>query len=195
MLVIGLTGSIGMGKTLAARHLKALGLPVHDSDATVHRLIGPLGDAVARVAAAFPGVQQDGAIDRRKLGQRVFGDPEALARLEAILHPLVRREALAFLARQRARRRPAAVLDIPLLFETGAEELCDHVILVSAPARVQRDRVMKRPGMTEKKFHAILAQQMSDGEKRRRADSLVLTGLGKRDSLRQLVRALRTLGL
>lgn len=195
MLVIGLTGSIGMGKTLAARHLKALGLPVHDSDATVHRLIGPLGDAVARVAAAFPGVQQDGAIDRRKLGQRVFGDPEALARLEAILHPLVRREALAFLARQRARRRPAAVLDIPLLFETGAEELCDHVILVSAPARVQRDRVMKRPGMTEEKFHAILAQQMSDGEKRRRADSLVLTGLGKRDSLRQLVRALRTLGL
>lgn len=195
MLVLGLTGSIGMGKTLAAQHLKSLGLPVHDSDAAVHRLIGPLGEAVALVAAAFPGVQQGSCIDRQKLGRMVFGNPEALARLEAILHPLVRRRALDFLARQRGRRKAAAVLDIPLLFETGAESLCDKVILVSAPARIQRDRVMKRPGMTEEKFRAILAQQMPDAEKRQRADYVVFTGLSKRDSLRQLIAVLRDLGL
>lgn len=191
MLILGLTGSIGMGKTTAAAMLRRLGLPLHDADAAVHRLMGPGGGAVAEIAAAFPGVERDGVIDRRALGDRVFGDAQALARLEAILHPLVRRAAYAFLRRQARRGRPLVVLDIPLLFETGGEALCDAVVLVSAPARVQAARVLSRPGMTREKFAAILAQQMSDREKRRRADFVVLTGLGKRETLRRLIGIVR----
>lgn len=193
MLVLGLTGSIGMGKTTAAGMLRRLGLPLHDADAAVHRLLGPGGAAVAEIAAAFPGVERDGAIDRKALGDRVFGNPAALAALEAILHPRVRRAALAFLRRQARRGVPLAVLDIPLLFETGGEALCDAVVLVSAPARVQAARVLSRPGMTAEKFAAVKAQQMPDAEKRRRADFVVPTGLGRRETLRRLTGIVRLL--
>jgi dephospho-CoA kinase len=191
MVILGLTGSIGMGKTTAAKIFRRLGVPVHDADAAVHRLLGPGGKAVAAVEAAFPGVARDGAVDRAELGRRVFGDPAALARLEALLHPAVRRAALDFLRRQARRRRPLVVLDIPLLFETGGERLCDATLVVSAPPAVQAARVLSRPGMTRQRLDAILAQQMSDREKRRRADFVVRTGLGKRDTLRALAAIVR----
>jgi dephospho-CoA kinase len=186
MRIVGLTGSIGMGKSTAAAMLRRLGLPVHDADAAVHRLMEKGGAAVDAVEAAFPGVTQDGAVDRRALGAQVLGDDAAMKRLERILHPLVRAEALAFLAKQARLRRPLVVLDIPLLFETGGDQLCDAVIVVSAPPFVQRLRVLRRPGMTEAKMQSIMARQMPDAEKRRRADFVVQTGLGKLHSLRQL---------
>ena len=186
MLIVGLTGSIGMGKSTAAATLRRLGLPVHDADAAVHRLMARGGAAVEAVAQAFPGVECDGAIDRKRLAARVLEDPAALQRLEAILHPLVRRETHRFLAQQARLRRPIAVLDIPLLYETGAERRCDVVIVVSAPAFIQRARVLSRPGMTEARFRAILARQLPDAEKRRRADFVVQTGLDKAHALRQL---------
>ena len=197
MLVIGLTGSIGMGKSNAARMLRRLGLPVHDADAAVHGLMAKGGAAVAVVEAVFPGVSEAGAVDRQRLAARVLGDPAALDRLEAILHPLARTSARAFLARQARLGRPMAVLEIPLLFETDGDELCDAVIVVSAPASTQRARVLARPGMTEARFRAILARQMTDLEKRRRADFVVQTGLDKAHALRQLraiVRLLRERG-
>jgi len=184
--VVGLTGSIGMGKSTAAAVLRRLGLPVHDADAAVHRLMERGGAAVAAVAAAFPGVEVEGRIDRARLGAQVLGDDAALKRLEGILHPLVRAEARAFLAKQARLHRPLAVLDIPLLYETGGDKLCDAVIVVSAPAMIQRARVLRRPGMTEEKMQAILARQLPDAEKRRRADFVVQTGLTKGHSLRQL---------
>ena len=193
MIVIGLTGSIGMGKSTAARMFRQLGLPVHDADASVHRLTGPGGGAVPLVAAAFPGVVSGGAVDRQKLGKRVFEDPGALARLEAILHPLARRSALEFLAVQQRLRRPMAVLDIPLLFETHGEELCDVVVVVSAPAFLQRARVLHRPGMTPDKLAGILVRQMSDREKRQRADFVIETGLHKGRALKSLRRVIREL--
>jgi dephospho-CoA kinase len=156
---------------------------VHDADAAVHRLLARGGDAVKPVGAAFPGVVRDGAVDRAALGRRVFGDPAALRRLEAILHPLVRAASARFLARARGRRQDLAVLDIPLLFETGGEKRCDVVVVVSAPPFVQRARVLARPGMTEARLAQILAQQMPDREKRARADFVVETGLGKRYTL------------
>ena len=193
MIVIGLTGSIGMGKSTAVRMFRRLGLPVHDADASVHRLIGPGGAAVPLVAAAFPGVVCGGAVDRQKLGKRVFEDPAALVRLEAILHPLARRSALQFLAVQQRLRRPMAVLDIPLLFETHGEALCDVVVVVSAPAFLQRARVLHRPGMTRDKLAGILARQMSDREKRERADFVIETGLHKGQALKSLRRVIREL--
>lgn len=183
MKIIGLTGSIGMGKSTAAGMFRRLGVPVHDADATVHRLLGRGGRAVKPVEAAFPGTVRDGAVDRLALGRRVFDDPAALRRLEAILHPLVRAAAARFLARARAQRQDLVVLDIPLLFETGGERRCDAVVVVSAPAFLQRARVLARPGMTEARFAQILAQQMPDREKRARADFVVETGLGKRYTL------------
>ncbi len=186
MLVLGLTGSIGMGKSTAVAMLRRLGLPVHDADAAVHRLMARGGAAVAAVDQAFPGVVVEGAVDRGRLGAKVLGDPAALRRLEAILHPLARASARAFLAKQARLRRPLAVLDIPLLFETGGEKICDAVVVVSAPAATQHARVMARPGMTEKRFQAILAQQMPDAEKRRRADFVVQSGLDKAHALQQL---------
>ena len=192
-IVLGLTGSIGMGKSSAAQALRRLGLPVHDSDAVVHRLITRGGAAVALVEAAFPGVTHVGAVDRGKLGARVFGDSAALRKLEAILHPLVRRSARGFLTQVARRRKPVAVLDIPLLFETGGESMCHAVMVVSAPARIQRARVLARPDMTEDRFDAILAQQMPDAEKRRRADYVIETGLSRRDTLRQIKSALADL--
>lgn len=186
MLIVGLTGSIGMGKSTAAAILRRLGLPVHDADAAVHRLMAKGGGAVAPVAAAFPGVARGGAIDRKSLAAEVLGNPAALQRLEAILHPLVRQETRRFLAQQARQRRSLAVLDIPLLYETGAEDRCDVVIVVSAPAFIQRARVLQRPGMTEARFQAILDRQLPDAEKRRRADFVVQTGLNKAHALHQL---------
>jgi dephospho-CoA kinase len=186
MIVIGLTGSIGMGKTTAARALARMGLPVHDSDAAVHKLFARGGAAVGPVGEAFPDAIHDGTVDRTILGEFVFNDPDALGRLEAIVHPLVRRESQAFLRRCAACREPLAVLDVPLLFEAKRESDCDLVILVTAPAFVQAQRVLRRPGMTGQRFADIRSRQMRDAEKRRRADFIVQTGRGRRETLRAL---------
>jgi dephospho-CoA kinase len=185
-VVLGLTGSIGMGKSTAAAMLRRLGVPVHDADAAVHRLMVKGGAAVPAIATAFPDVVVDGAVDRQALGQRVFDDPAALRRLEAILHPRVRRQARDFIKRHRRRGTPLVVLDIPLLFETGGERLCDAVAVVSAPRFVQEARVLRRPGMTRRRLAGIRARQVPDPVKRRRADFVVETGLGKRPTLRRL---------
>lgn len=174
MIVIGLTGSIGMGKTTAARFFAAAGLPVHDADAVVHRLYG--GDAVAEIAAAFPGTAVDGQIDRAALSARVLGDAAALARLEAIVHPRVHAAEAAFRAAAARAGATLAVLDIPLLFETGGEARVDVSIVVSAPTALQRARVLARPGMTPARLDAILARQMPDAEKRRRAHLVLDSG-------------------
>jgi len=192
VIVIGLTGSIGMGKSTASAMLRRLGAPLYDADAEVHRLLAPGGAAVARVEAAFPGVRNEaGGIDRPALGRQVFGRSEALRRLERILHPMVRTAERRFVARARARHEVLVVLDIPLLFETPGIQRCDAILVVSAPARLQRERVMRRPGMTEARLGAIRAAQMPDHEKRRRADFVVETGLNRARTLRQLRAALR----
>lgn len=191
MIVLGLTGSIGMGKSTTAGMFEEAGIPVHDSDAAVHRLFE--GAAVEPVEAAFPGVAVEGHIDRERLGKAVLGDPEALRRLEAIVHPLVRAEADAFLARHRAAGAPLVVLDIPLLFETGGESRVDRILVVTAPADVQRARVLARPGMNEAKFDAILARQTPDEEKRRRADFVIDTSRGleaAREDVERVIAAL-----
>ena len=192
MLVLGLTGSIGMGKTTAAKMLRRMGLPLHDADCAVHHLLAKSGAAVAAVEAAFPGVVADGAVDRERLAAQVFEDRVALKRLEGILHPAVRRATRVFLGRQARAGRSLVVLDIPLLFETGGAALCDAVVVVTAPPFVQHARVMGRRAMTPARFQAILAKQMPDREKRRRADFVVNTGLSKAATLRQL-RAIVTL--
>jgi dephospho-CoA kinase len=193
MLVIGLTGSIGMGKSSAVVMLRRMGIPVHDADAAVHDLIGTGGGAVEEIAKAFRGVVDKGVVDRKRLGDKVFKDPAARAKLEAILHPRVRRAARDFIKRQVRRRRDLVVLDIPLLFETGGERLCDAVIVVSAPPTIQRQRVLSRAGMTAEKFAGILSAQASDREKRQRADFVVETGLSKGQTLRQLTAIVRML--
>jgi len=190
MKILCLTGSVGMGKTTAARMLRRLGVPVHDADAEVHRLLGRGGAAVPAVAKAFPGVKTGSAIDRAALGRIVFSDPAALKRLEKILHPLVRKAERAFLAKARRQRQPLVVLDIPLLFETRGEGTCDGVIVVSAPEAIQRARVLARPGMTREKLAGIEARQMPDAEKRQRADVVIETGLGRRHSFENLRRAI-----
>ena len=186
MVVLGLTGSIGMGKTTVANALRATGAAVFDADAAVHRLLAPGGQAVAAVLARFPdaasGEGAAQAVDRGTLGARVFGDPEALAELEAILHPLVRAGERRFLSASQRRGCRLAVLDIPLLFETGGEARCDATVVVSAPAVVQRARVLGRARMSEERLAAILARQMPDAEKRRRADFVIQTGLDRRIS-------------
>ncbi len=181
MIVLGLTGSIGMGKSTAAALLRRLGVPVHDADASVHRLLGRNGAAVERVAAAFPGTGGANGIDRAELGRRVFNDP------------LVRAESDRFLRRMAAQGVPLVVLDIPLLFESGGERRCDAVIVVSAPSFLQRARVLARPGMSESRLAAILAKQMPDREKRNRADFIVPTGLGRRLTLRRLAEIVKML--
>lgn len=173
MIVLGLTGSIGMGKSTAAKMFADAGVPVHDSDEAVHRLYA--GAAVPLVEKAFPGTTHGGSVDRALLGQRVLADPAALKTLEGIVHPLVRADADAFLARHRSAGAPLAVLDIPLLFETGGRDRVDKVVVVTAPADIQRARVLARPGMTEEKFEAILRRQVPDAEKRRLADFIVDT--------------------
>ncbi|TGP45235.1 dephospho-CoA kinase [bacterium M00.F.Ca.ET.230.01.1.1] len=176
MIVLGLTGSIGMGKSATAKMFANAGVPVHDSDETVHRLYS--GKAVPLVEAAFPGTTQAGVVDRVKLGQQVLADPAALRKLEAIVHPLVRADADAFLEKHRAAGAPIAVLDIPLLFETGGRNRVDKVVVVTASPEIQRDRVLARPGMSEEKFASILAKQVPDAEKRRQADFIIDTGQG-----------------
>jgi dephospho-CoA kinase len=176
VVVIGLTGSIGMGKSTTARFFAEAGVPVHDADSAVHRLYA--GDAAAIIEAEFPGVTGAQGIDRDKLVKRVLCDPEALRRLEGIIHPLVRREEARFLDEAERLGVPIAVLDIPLLFETGADRRVDAVVVVTAPAEMQRVRALGRPGMTEEKFQALLAKQMPDAEKRRRADFVVDTSKG-----------------
>jgi len=193
MIVVGLTGSIGMGKSTAAAMLRRIGVPVCDSDAVVHRLLGPSGAAVAPVGRAFEGVIRDGAVDRAALGGQVFGDRAALLRLEAIVHPLVRQAQFRFLRRSAARRVRLVVLDVPLLYESGTDALCDVAIVVTAPRFLQEQRVLSRPGMTRARLAATLARQMPDGEKRRRADFIVQTGQGRRPALNRLGEIVRLL--
>jgi dephospho-CoA kinase len=176
MFILGLTGSLGMGKSVTARFFAEQGVPVHDADAVVHRLYE--GEAAAAIEAAFPGTTVGGKVDRDKLAARVLGDGAALKRLEAIVHPLVQEAERRLLAEAEARGEKVAVLDIPLLFETGGEKRVDAVVVVSAPPEVQRSRVLERRGMTVEKLEAILAKQMPDDEKRRRADFVVDTSRG-----------------
>jgi dephospho-CoA kinase len=169
--VLCLTGSLGMGKSTAAKFFAEAGVPVHDSDAVVHALYE--GEAVAAIAEAFPGTTSDGKVDRGKLAAKVIDNKAELARLEAIVHPLVAKARDKFLADAQASGAPVVVLDIPLLFEIGGSDRCDAVVVVSAPAEVQRARALARPGMSEEKFASLLAKQMPDAEKRARADFIV----------------------
>ncbi len=171
--VLCLTGSLGMGKSTSAKFFAEAGVPVHDSDAVVHALYE--GEAVPVIERAFPGSTADGKVDRSRLAAMVLDDPAALQRLEAIVHPLVKAARDKFLAEAQARGEKLLVLDIPLLFETAAEAICDAVVVVSAPPETQRQRAFGRPGMTQDKYAAILAKQMPDAEKRRRADFIVDT--------------------
>ena len=194
MKILGLTGGVGMGKSTAAAMLRRMRVPVYDADAAVHRMMGKGGIAVAAVAAAFPGVVKDGAIDRAALGSRVFGDPGAMKRLEAIIHPLVRRDEDRFLAEMRRRRAKLVVMDVPLLFESGRDRRYDATIVVAAPEFLRRTRVLARPGMTPARLAAIMAKQMPDIEKRRRADIVVPSGLGRAFTWRRLRHAIERLG-
>ena len=176
MIVLGLTGSIGMGKSTTAALFAESGIPVHSADETVHRLYA--GKAAPGVEALFPGTVRDGVVDRDALASRVLGDPAALKALEALVHPMVRAEEEAFVAAQRQAEAGLVVLDIPLLFETGGAGRVDRILVVSAPAEVQRARVLARPGMTEEKFAAILARQVPDEDKRAAADFVLDTARG-----------------
>ena len=194
MRIVGLTGSIGMGKSTAANTFRRLHVPVFDADAAVHALQSRGGRAVAPIGAAFPDAVRDGRVDREALRRAVLGDDAALTRLERIVHPLVRDAERRFLAAARRRAEPMVVLDIPLLYETRGEGRCDLVVVVSAPAAVQRIRVLRRPGMTEARLAAIRARQLPDREKRRRADRVVETGLSRhraQRAIRALVREIR----
>ncbi len=194
MIILGLTGSIGMGKSTTATLFAEEGVPVHDADAAVHRLYE--GEAVPLVEAAFAGTTRDGKVDRALLAKAVVGNPDAMKRLEAIVHPLVAKARDRFLDDARAREAPVVVLDIPLLFETGGETLVDTVVVVSAAPGIQRQRVMERPGMTAEKFEALLAKQMPDAEKRSRADYIVDSGQGiepARDQVREILRKVATM--
>jgi dephospho-CoA kinase len=193
MIIIGLTGSIGMGKTTTAKLFEAEGVPVADSDAIVHALYA--GKAAPLIEAAFPGVVVGGMVDRSKLSTHVIGKPDAMKKLEAIIHPLVRQAQEQFLATAKSSGAKFAVLDIPLLFETHAEKRVDKIVVVTAPAHVQRERVLARPGMTAEKFEAILARQMPDTEKRKRADFVIDTSYGiekARQSVREILTSLST---
>ena len=188
MIVIGLTGSIGMGKSTTAKQFEAQGVPVADSDAIVHALYA--GKAAPLIDEAFPGSVENGSVNRAKLSAYVIGNPGAMKQLEAIIHPLVRAAQDAFLANAKADGAKFAVLDIPLLFETSAENRVDKIVVVTAPADVQRERVLARPGMTIDKFEAILARQTPDAEKRKRADFIIDTSNGieaARDSVRAIL--------
>ena len=193
MKILGLTGSVGMGKSTAAAMLKRMGVPVYDADAAVHHMMQRGGIAVANVAAAFRGVERQGAIDRAALGKLVFGNEPAMKRLEAIIHPLVREDEKAFLSAHRRRKTALVVMDVPLLFESGREKRYDATMVVTAPGFLQRARVMARPGMTEARFAAIKARQMPDVEKRKRADFVVPSGLGRAVTWQGLRAVLRKL--
>jgi len=191
VIILGLTGSIGMGKSTTARMFAEEGVPVHDSDAAVHRLYD--GEAVPAIEALFPGTTSSGKVDRERLARAVVGRPDALRRLEELIHPMVRRDADRFVEEERRKGTPLVVLDIPLLFETGGMNRVDKILVVTAPAEVQRERVLARPGMTEEKFAAILARQVPDAEKRRRADFVIDTSHGMeaaRQEVREIIRQL-----
>jgi dephospho-CoA kinase len=173
-IVLGLTGSIGMGKSTVARMFADEGVPVFDADAAVHRLQGPDGALVDAIESQFPGTTDAGGVNRTTLAERVLGDPDALERLEALIHPAVAAERGAFLRRHE--NAALAVLDIPLLFEKGGSEAVDKIVVVSAPAGIQHARVLARPGMTEEKFLKILGHQLPDRDKRERADFVIPTG-------------------
>lgn len=197
MKVIGLTGSIGMGKSTTAAMFREAGIPVYDADAAVHALYDLGGAAVGPVGDAFPGVVKDGRVDREELRKRVLGQPEELKRLNAIVHPLVGRHRGTFFEDAERAGADMVVLDIPLLFETGGDRNMDAVVVVSAPPEMQRERVLARPGMTPDRLEAILAQQLPDAEKRSRADYVVDTGRGldaARDQVREIIAALRADG-
>ncbi|MFD1697499.1 dephospho-CoA kinase [Roseibium aestuarii] len=191
MIRIGLTGSIGMGKSTTAKMFARHGVPVHDADATVHRLYA--GPAVAAIEAAFPGTIREGQVDRTLLGAQVIGKPEAMKRLEAIVHPLVHEAEQGFLEKARAEGRRAVLLDIPLLFETGGEARVDVRVVVTAHPHLQRQRVLARPGMSEDRFETILAKQLHDDQKRLRAHFLIDTSHGEAYAERQVEACLRAL--
>jgi dephospho-CoA kinase len=187
MIVLGLTGSIGMGKSTVAAMFAEQGIPVFDADATVRALQGPGGALIPAIEAMFPGTTSDAGLDREKLGKAVFGDREALKRLESLVHPAVNEARQAFFAEHRD--AALVVLDIPLLFETGGDSRVDKVVVVSAPPEIQRERVLRRPGMTAERFESILALQMPDAEKRAWADHVINTG-GPLEETRAQVNAL-----
>ena len=191
MLLVGLTGSIAMGKSVAARIVRRARIPVHDADAAVHALMARGGAAVAALAAEFPGCVRDGTVDRAALRQRISGDDAARRRLEAIIHPLVREATRRFVARHARARRRMVVLDIPLLYETRAEKRLDAVVVVSAPAWLQRARALRRPGMTPGLLATFLSWQVADAGKRRRADAVATSALGQARTRRDLLAALR----
>jgi len=194
MITIGLTGSIGMGKSTTTAMFAEEGVPVYDADAEVHKLQGKGGGAVEAIEAAFPGAVKDGAVDRQTLGERVFGHPEALNRLNGIIYPMLGAGRAAFFADAEARGCDMVVLDIPMLFETGGEARMDVVVVVSAPEQVQRERVLARPGYGADRLDAILARQMHDKEKRARAHFVIDTGQGfdhAREQVRQVIVAIR----
>ncbi len=190
MFILGLTGSLGMGKSATAKMFAEEGVPVHDADAAVHRLYD--GEAALQIEIAFPGTTKDGKVDREKLGKLVLGDAAAIKRLEQIVHPLVAATTARFLAKAERQGASVAVLDVPLLFETGGDARCDAVVVVSAPADIQRTRAFERPGMSEGKLAAILAKQIPDAEKRARADFVVDTSKGfdaAREQVRDILKA------
>ncbi len=191
MIVLGLTGGIGMGKSTAAAAFRRARIPVFDADAAVHRMQARGGRAVRAIGATFPGTVRDGSVDRTALREAVLGDAQALSRLEAILHPMVREEEHAFVARARRRGCHAVVLDIPLLFETGGDRRVDRVIVVTAPRAVQIQRIRSRRRMSDSDIQAVIARQMPDAEKRRRADVVIRTGLSRHASLKALNRVIR----
>jgi dephospho-CoA kinase len=191
MIKLGLTGSIGMGKSTVAGMFADEGVPVFDADAAVHRLQGPEGALVDEIEAHFPGTTGPGGVNRGALAERVLGEPEALRRLEGLVHPAVAREREAFLAANSA--EPLVVLDIPLLFEAGGSAQVDKIVVVSAPPEVQRERVLARPGMSLEKFERILARQLPDSEKRARADFVIPTGVPLDETRRAVRRILACL--
>lgn len=178
MIIVGLTGSIGMGKSATATMFRELGIPVFDADAEVHALQAKDGRAIPLIEEVFPGVINDGELDRQALGAIVFSDADAKKKLEAIMHPLVGEARVDFFAKAEAAGAPFVVLDIPLLFETGGNNACDKIVVVSAPAEIQRERVLARDGMTEEKFEQILAKQTPDADKRAGADYVIDTAQG-----------------
>jgi dephospho-CoA kinase len=193
MIILGLTGSIGMGKSETARMFKRLGVPVYDADAIVHALYRPGGAAVDTIAQRFPGSVIGGAVDRQALGRMVLGRPDELRALEAIVHPLTAQAQIGFMEKACEARANLVVLDIPLLFETGADKRVDKILVVSAPPDLQRARVLAREGMTEEKFHSILAKQIPDSEKRARADFVVYTDRGMLAAYEEIINLVDTL--
>jgi dephospho-CoA kinase len=189
MILAGLTGSIGMGKSTVAAYLRAKGIPVHDADKVVHDLYS--SEAAPLIEAVFPGTVRNGTVDRKALSERVIGSPQSLKKLEAIVHPLVRRAEWRLLLREHDQGKELAVLEIPLLFETGAGNLFDAVIVVSASEKVQRERMMRRPEMTAEKLESLIARQWPDERKRKLADFVVDTGVRLEDTHRQIDAVLR----